>query len=155
MGRLRVVTWNVNGLEALLTHRRPGQFQELLEDLGHPDILCLQEVKSTRLRISGLRLDAVEGYEAYFSFPAHRPSYSGVVTLCKRERCAPFEAWEGFAWLNSHLPPGESVRLDPEGRLLLTDHSEFLLLNGYFPSVSSSEDPAHPRLKYKLECVLL
>lgn len=45
--RLRVLTWNVNGLRAVLQRLGMMSLRELLDSL-QADIICLQETKMTR-----------------------------------------------------------------------------------------------------------
>lgn len=48
--RLRVLTWNVNGLRAVLQRLGLRSLRELLDSL-EADIVCLQETKMTRAEL--------------------------------------------------------------------------------------------------------
>lgn len=87
---VRILSWNVNGLRALLGKRH---LRELLDSLG-ADIVCVQETKTTKnqLDCSGVIAD---GYNSYFSFCRSKTGYSGVATFCKAE-CTPVAAEEGL-----------------------------------------------------------
>lgn len=50
---MKIVSWNVNGLKSIIEN---GSFEEILAQ--KPDILCLQEVKSTEI-------PEIEGYISY------------------------------------------------------------------------------------------
>ncbi|RLN92957.1 hypothetical protein BBJ28_00021438 [Nothophytophthora sp. Chile5] len=105
---LRLVTWNVNGLRAVL-QRLSTSLKQFLDDLD-ADIVCLQETKLTRSELdeelvrppgteekelvaalvgAGSELICLTcvstGYDAFYSFCRQRGGYSGVVTFCKSE----------------------------------------------------------------------
>jgi len=124
---MRIISWNVNGLRAVLK-------KGFLEWLGReaPDILCLQETKLQADQIPD-ELDSSLGYKAFWSH-AEKKGYSGVAMFIKTE--VP-EVRDGFG-----LP-----KFDSEGRPLVADLGRFVLINGYFPNGGMGPD----RLKYKLE----
>ena len=70
MSRLRLLSWNVNGLRAV--HRK-GFLQWFSGE--RPDILCLQETKISEEQLSPDYRE-IEGYDSYFSC-AERKGYSG------------------------------------------------------------------------------
>lgn len=125
----RIVTWNVNGLRAVLSK---GELDWLAAE--KPDVLCLQEIKVQPQQLSVDQLLAFSGYEVYWH-SALRPGYSGVATLA-RER--PLEVLYGL----------DVPRFDDEGRALVTRHpGGFLLFNIYFPNGKRDQS----RLDYKLD----
>lgn len=124
---MEIVTFNVNGLRAIL---KKG-FMEWFKDKS-PDILCLQEIKSSKDQLKG-EIAEVEGYHAHWN-SAQKPGYSGVVTLSKEE---PLDVQFGMG----------IERFDTEGRLIRTKYPDFTLLNVYFPNGKMSDD----RLKFKLD----
>ncbi|KAF1783188.1 AP endonuclease 1, binding site [Phytophthora cactorum] len=91
---LQLVTWNVNGLRAVL-QRLEQSLHQFLESL-EADIICLQETKMTRseldeelVRPPGEPDDFcrfIGGViRAFYSFCRHRGGYSGVVTFVKSD----------------------------------------------------------------------
>ena len=76
---IRALSWNVNGLRAIVRH---GDFLPFLETES-PDILCLQEIKSLVEQLPP-ELRHVDGYHAYFN-PAERKGYSGTAIYTKEE----------------------------------------------------------------------
>jgi len=121
---MRIITWNVNGLRAVL---KKG-FTDWLADT-QPDILCLQET-----RVDPGQLDAFWrplGYHACWH-AGRRPGYSGVGLLSRRE--LPVRAGLGIP------------EFDAEGRTLIADLGDFVLFNAYFPN--GSRDLS--RIPYKL-----
>jgi exodeoxyribonuclease-3 len=127
MNRLRLFSWNVNGLRACA---RKG-FLEWLDD-ARPDILGLQEVRALPDQLDGAVLRP-EGYDTWLH-PAERKGYSGVALY---SRVQPTEVVCGAL--------GED-RFDDEGRAIVADFGSFLFYTVYFPN--GGHDLA--RVPYKL-----
>ena len=127
MKKMRLLSWNVNGLRA--AHRK-GLLDWLLAE--RPDVLCLQETKANPDQLPP-ELKNVPGYHAYFC-SARRKGYSGVALYSRVE---PKKVDLGFG----------VERFDVEGRTIAADFGSFILLNVYFPNGGASEE----RLQYKLE----
>ena len=130
---LRLYSWNVNGLRAVL---KKG-FLDFVEK-HRPDILGLQEIKAEESQVAeGLK--SLTGYHHFFS-SAERKGYSGVA-LFTREK-----------------PKSVSYSLgnkdfDGEGRVIRAEFENFVLFNVYFPNGKSRPE----RLQYKMdfyECFL-
>jgi len=126
MARLRLISWNVNGLRA--AHRK-GFLEWFLRE--RPDILCLQETKASPEQLPA-ELKEIAGYRAYFA-AAERKGYSGVASYTNVE---PVEVENGFG----------PKRFDREGRTQVLDFGDFLLFNVYFPNGKASAE----RLRYKM-----
>ena len=75
---MRIVSWNVNGLRAVV---KKG-FLEWF-NIDQPDVLCLQETKAHPDQLDAEVLEPA-GYRAYYN-AAERKGYSGVSTWCKTE----------------------------------------------------------------------
>ena len=124
---MRLVSWNVNGIRAAI---RNGFWQWLSADA--PDILCLQETRIHAEQLTA-KMRTPPGYVAFWH-SAQQKGYSGVATFCKE---SPLAVREGFG----------RCRFDIEGRVLVTEHPTFTLINAYFPSGRRG----HERVEYKLE----
>ncbi|MBD5639968.1 exodeoxyribonuclease III [Clostridium botulinum] len=124
---MRIYSWNVNGLRAVAK-------KNFLEWIGeeNPDILCIQETKLQENQLED-NIKNIDGYYSYFSF-AHKKGYSGVATYTKEE---PISVKHGIG----------IERFDSEGRILITEFNDFILLNIYFPNGQRDEE----RLQYKLD----
>ncbi|RJQ39959.1 MAG: exodeoxyribonuclease III [Dehalococcoidia bacterium] len=124
---IRLLSWNVNGIRAVKVR---GFLDWLKRDI--PDVLCLQETKATPEQLEP-ELRQPEGYHTYWNHP-ERKGYGGVATMSRLEprRVA--------------LKLGNEI-LDAEGRVILTEHPGFILLNVYFPN--GKKDAS--RLKYKMD----
>jgi exodeoxyribonuclease-3 len=127
MKKIRIISWNVNGLRAV--HRKG--FLEWFKS-EEPQILCLQETKVSYDQLPRA-LKRVDGYYPYFC-QAERRGYSGVAIYSKIK---PKKVEYGFG-----IP-----KFDSEGRILIADYEKFVLLNIYFPNGKMSKE----RLDYKLE----
>ena len=124
---MKIFSWNVNGVRAI---EKKG-FLEWIEE-EDPDIVCIQETKA-KVEQLGSSLIEDHGYHTYWH-SAERPGYSGVATFSKVE---PYYVQKGLG----------IDRFDSEGRVLITEHENFLLYNIYFPNGQKDEI----RLNYKLD----
>ena len=124
---MKLISWNVNGVRAVV---KKGFLDWL--DQADPDIVCLQETKA---HIDQLAAEILtdHGYHTYWH-SGERRGYSGVATFCKTE---PLYVQEGLG----------IERYDVEGRVLITEHENFLLYNIYFPNGQKDDE----RLQYKLD----
>ncbi len=127
MGKIRIISWNINGIRAV--HKKG--FLEWF-NTEKPDILCVQETKATRKQFPK-DIRAVNGYKIYNS-EAVKKGYSGTATYTNIE---PEKVDYGFG----------VDRFDLEGRTIIADYGEFVLFNIYFPNGKMSSE----RLQYKME----
>ena len=124
---MKLISWNVNGVRAVV---KKGFLDWL--DQEQPDILCLQETKAHVDQLTAEILTD-HGYHTFWH-SGERRGYSGVATFCKEE---PLYVQEGLG----------IERYDAEGRVLVTEHENFLLYNIYFPNGQKDDE----RLQYKLD----
>lgn len=127
MKKIRILSWNVNGIRAV--HRK-GFLDWFSKE--KPDILCIQETKAQPEQLAE-ELINVEGYHSYFS-SAVRKGYSGVAIYTKAE---PKSIKKGFG----------IEKFDSEGRILIAEYPDFLLFNIYYPNGKAREE----RLRYKMD----
>jgi exodeoxyribonuclease-3 len=123
---MKIITWNVNGLRALL--KKDALYPMLAEA---PDVLCLQEIKAKPDQLTEEQRN-LPGYHAIWN-PAEKPGYSGVATFTKDDP------------LHVKLGMGDP-HFDREGRVIHTRYPDFLLYNIYFPNGQRSKE----RVDYKL-----
>ena len=124
---MKLISWNVNGIRAAV---KKGFLQFL--DSESPDILCIQETKAQKEQLTSEILKD-HGYYTFWH-SGDRKGYSGVATFCKHQ---PLYIQEGLG----------IEKYDAEGRVLITEHDNFLLYNIYFPNGQKNDE----RLKYKLD----
>ncbi|KAM7250608.1 hypothetical protein ACFE04_022491 [Oxalis oulophora] len=151
---MKIVTYNVNGLR-----QRVSQFGSLrkLLDSFDADVVCIQETKLRRQELTS-DLAIADGYESFFSctrtFDKGRTGYSGVATFCRvksafssNEVALPVDAEEGITGLlecsrgekcgkeveEGEFSRDELLKVDSEGRCVITDHGHFVLFNLYGP----------------------
>jgi len=125
---MKIISWNVNGLRAV--HRK-GELEQMFH--MKPDILCLQETKSLPEQLLP-ELSAPKGYHPYFHFPTIKKGYSGVAIYSKKE---PKKVSRDIG-----IEP-----MDQEGRLIMADYGDFIIINCYFPNGGGAPE----RLRYKLD----
>jgi len=122
MKEISIVSWNINGLRAVLK-------KGLNDFLEHrkPDVVCLQEIKCFENQLDEKEKSELEqAYQLYWH-PAERPGYSGVMSL---DRGLVKGTQFGFGL----------KKFDSEGRVLIHDFGDFELLNCYFPNGGASEE---------------
>ena len=120
---MKLVSWNVNGLRACLSHGFAESFAAL-----DADIFCLQETKMQ----PGQADFHPAGYEEYF-YSAQKKGYSGTACYCKT------------APLSVKLGVGAEEH-DQEGRVITLEYPGFYLVNCYTPN---SQDGLK-RLDYRM-----
>lgn len=108
---MRMISWNVNGLRAVLQK----DFMSIF-NLLDADFFCLQE---TKLQPGQVELD-LPGYRQYWSC-AEKKGYSGTAIFAKRE---PLDVSYGVG-----VP-----ELDGEGRLICLEYEAFYLVTCYTPN---------------------
>ena len=135
MGFMKIISWNVNGLRAVI---KKGSFDWLVsQDF---DVFCLQETKVHPEQLESNIVYPV-GYYSYFDHSKARKGYSGVAIYT---RVKPDSVEYGF----------EIAELDQEGRqITLFFESRFgalskvALINTYFPNGGGGPE----RLAYKMK----
>ena len=107
----KMISWNVNGLRAVMGKN----FMEVFDSLD-ADIFCLQE---TKLQEGQLELD-LPGYHMYWNY-AKKKGYSGTALFTKEE---PLSVTYGMG-IEEH---------DHEGRVITAEFSDYYVLTVYVPN---------------------
>ncbi len=123
MESVKIVSWNVNGLRAIVGKG----FRELFEKLD-ADCVCLQE---TKLQAGQIDLE-FDGYKSYWAY-AERPGYSGTAVYSR----IPVLSFSTGIGVEKH---------DHEGRVITLEFECFYLVNVYVPN---SQDGLR-RLDYRM-----
>jgi exodeoxyribonuclease-3 len=110
--RVKLISWNVNGLRAVLKKN----FLEFLAT-EQPDILCLQETKCTPDQVEQLW---PASYTTFWN-SAEKKGYSGTAIFTKERPLV----------VTPHLGIHEH---DKEGRVLTAEYKDFFLVNVYTPN---------------------
>ncbi|MCX6560304.1 MAG: exodeoxyribonuclease III [Candidatus Aminicenantes bacterium] len=109
---MKLVSWNVNGLRAVL---RRNFLAYLAEE--QPDVLCLQETRAEPDEVEALWPSA---YKIFWN-PARKKGYSGTALLTK---LSPLHIGFGI---------GRPAH-DSEGRVLTAEFDDFFVVNVYVPN---------------------
>ena len=125
---LRLISWNVNGLRAVLKK----EFFDSVKTLD-PDILMLQE---TKLQEDQRTKEMTEfaPYNDFWAYSTVKKGYSGTAAYSKP---LPEKVITDFG----------RPEYDGEGRVIQMDFERFTLFNIYFPNGQMSDE----RLAYKLD----
>ncbi len=119
-------SWNVNGIRAV---QKKG-FLEWLQET-QPDILGVQETKAHPDQLDH-ELKEISGYHIYWA-SAERKGYSGVALYSRLE---PTSVQIGLG----------IDEYDVEGRTIVADYDDFVLITAYFPNGSRD----HSRVPFKM-----
>lgn len=120
----RLISWNVNGLRAVVGK----DFVEIFKKLD-ADFFCLQE---TKMQAGQLDLE-FDGYRSYWNY-AEKKGYSGTAIFTRKE---PLNVTLGIG-IDEH---------DHEGRVITLEMENFYLVNVYVPN---SQDGLR-RLDYRMK----
>lgn len=121
---LRIFSWNVNGLRAVLNKKA---LQKLIEE-QKPDILCLQEIKAKPEQVDY----KFPGYKVFWN-PAKRAGYSGTAILFSEETFSLLFSEDLNSSKSNEKASCENIAV-PEGRVLSLDLGKFYLVNVYVPN---------------------
>jgi len=125
--KIKLVSWNVNGLRAVLKK----DFFESLKALD-ADVCGIQEIKLQEHQ----KTDEMINWDSYKSFWAYstvKKGYSGVAAYTRMKP--------------QHIKTGIGIsKYDDEGRILEMDFKDFIFFNIYFPNGQMNDE----RLAYKL-----
>lgn len=126
--KLKLVSWNVNGLRAAINKNFLKSFNSM-----DADVLAIQETKLQESQLTDEMRD-VAGYESFWSFATVKKGYSGVGIYT---RVPPHDIRYGI----------RESKYDREGRIIEMEFNDFTFFNVYFPNGQMSEE----RLQYKLD----
>ncbi|KAL7134211.1 hypothetical protein ABFS83_11G011700 [Erythranthe nasuta] len=118
---MKLMSWNVNGLRALLKLESSPAFFQLAQRESF-DVLCLQETKLQEKDVDVIRRSLLEGYDnSYWTCSVSKLGYSGTAII---SRIKPLSVRYGLG-ISDH---------DSEGRLVTVEYDNFYLLCGYVPN---------------------
>ncbi|MDW3195910.1 MAG: exodeoxyribonuclease III [Cytophagales bacterium] len=115
MSGLHLVSWNVNGIRAIIKKDFPKDVQEMV-----PDVLCLQETKGQPEDVK-TALQLFDDYHIYVNSSKARKGYSGTAILSKQE---PLSVTYDMG-IEEH---------DQEGRVITAEYEKFHLVTVYTPN---------------------
>jgi len=121
---MKLISWNVNGIRAVLKNG----FTSFIEK-ENPDILCLQEIKANPEQVDKILHD----YENHIWNPADKKGYAGTAIFSKIKPLS--------------IKLGKDLLEDKEGRVILAEFPNFHLINVYTPN----SQRGLTRLKHRLE----
>ncbi len=123
---MKLISWNVNGLRAVVNKGFKEYFNEL-----NADIFCIQETKMQEGQLD----ISFEGYKQFFN-SAIRKGYSGTAIFTKTE---PQKVTYGIG-IDEH---------DTEGRVITLEFEKFYLVNCYTPNAQRELTRLEYRMKWE------
>lgn len=124
MGKIKMISFNVNGLRAIVKKNFEEDFKKI-----DADFFCLQE---TKMQAGQLDLE-FEGYYSYFNY-AERKGYSGTAIYTKHK---PLSVRYGIC----------EEKHDTEGRVITLEYKNFYFITVYTPNSGSELK----RLDYRMD----
>ena len=112
---MRFISWNVNGLRAVITKG----FKDFFDKID-VDFFCIQETKMQEDQVDLTINSIFDDYYQYWN-SAEKKGYSGTAIFCKKE---PISVKYGFG-IEEH---------DNEGRVITLEYDNFYLVNCYTPN---------------------
>ena len=112
---MKLISWNVNGLRAVINKG----FKEFFKEID-ADIFCIQETKMQEAQLDENILEIFEGYNAYWN-SAEKKGYSGTAIFTKQKP------------LNVTYGIGKEEH-DKEGRVITLELEKFYMVNIYTPN---------------------
>ena len=153
MSKIRLFSWNVNGLRAVLKKQAIQNFLSI----ENPDFCCFQEVKAKPEQVEKEILDTpLENYQLHWN-SATRPGYSGTMTIAKTNlpilstetNLSEYFKSPDFDQAKSKLLENDGFGSPfSEGRVLTLETENFYLVNVYTPN--SKTDLSRLKLRHEL-----
>ena len=112
---MKLISWNVNGLRAVVNKG----FKEFFKEID-ADIFCIQETKMQEAQLDENILEIFEGYNAYWN-SAEKKGYSGTAIFTKQK---PINVTYGIG----------KEEHDKEGRVITLEFEKFYMVNIYTPN---------------------
>ncbi|KAJ0262468.1 DNA-(apurinic or apyrimidinic site) endonuclease [Hirschfeldia incana] len=132
---VKIMTWNVNGLRALLKLESFSALQ--LAQRENFDVLCLQETKIQVKDVEEVRKALSDGYDhSFWSCSVSKLGYSGTAII---SRIKPVSVRYGTGLSGSDH--------DMEGRIVTAEFDSFYLISTYVPNSGDGLK----RLSYRIE----
>ncbi len=125
---MKLISWNVNGLRAVVTKG----FKEFFDNVD-ADIFCLQETKLQEEQVDKNIKSIFNGYNEYWNC-AEKKGYSGTAVFSKIK---PINVIYGIG-IEEH---------DKEGRVITLEFDKFYLVNCYTPNSKRELE----RLDYRMQ----
>ena len=124
---MKLISWNVNGLRAVINKGFEDFFKE-----ANADIFCLQE---TKMQVEQLDEDAKKIFGGYYQYwnCAEKKGYSGTAIFTKKE---PISVSYGIG-IEEH---------DKEGRVITLEYEDFYIVDCYTPNSKRELE----RLEYRM-----
>ena len=115
MSNIHLVSWNVNGIRAIIK-------KDFLKDIKElaPDVLCLQEIKA-QPEDAKIALSVISDYYVYTNSSKARKGYSGTAIISKQKPLSISYDME----IEEH---------DQEGRIITAEYDNYFLVTVYTPN---------------------
>ncbi len=135
---IRIYSWNVNGIRAVVNKKLFVPFIEKEK----PDILCLQETKAQQ----GQAVIDLPDYTEYWN-SAHKAGYSGTAIFSKHKPLAVMNGFPDDIAKKYNLKDDSDRDSSTEGRIIAAEFDKFYVVTVYTPN--SKDDLSRIPLRHK------
>ncbi|GAX86086.1 hypothetical protein CEUSTIGMA_g13499.t1 [Chlamydomonas eustigma] len=133
---MKIIVWNINGLTATVANvnlsSEFGSLTKFFQFFG--DVACIQEAKLQGDKITKA-LACPEGWESFWAVSRKRKGYSGVTTWTSCATSSPLSSEADCLGVGND-------DIDQEGRVVITDQGDFVLINVYVPNAGEKGERA-------------
>ncbi|CAG9467435.1 unnamed protein product [Pedinophyceae sp. YPF-701] len=144
---LKVLSWNVAGLRALLK-KAPEALPQLCKE-EQPDIICIQEHKLQEKHVEEIQGEVLgalgEGWQAHFVCSTDKAGYAGVAMFV-----APPAADSAVPAAPTFTSGIGMAEHDNEGRVQTAELPECFVVNAYVPNAGAA-DPDNAKMPKRLD----
>lgn len=138
MSQLKLFSWNVNGIRAVVNK---GEFQQFVANF-QPDIICLQETKA----IQGQAEIDLPEYTEYWN-SANKKGYSGTAIFTKLKPITVVNDFPESIAKKFKLGDDSYGDANNEGRVIAAEFNDFYVVTVYTPN--SKGDLSRLKLRHK------
>lgn len=135
---LTIISWNVNGIRAVVRKDVFAPFVARYE----PDIICLQETKAER----GQAEIDLPDYEEYWN-SAEKKGYSGTAIFTREKPIAVVNGFPEHIAKRYDLVDGAERNSEGEGRVIAAEYEKFFVVTVYTPN--SKDDLSRLDLRHE------
>jgi len=150
-----ICSWNVNGVRSVCNSL---DLRDFIAAQGL-DILCVQETKIDAEALAKFEIERPAGghslrylldaFDSHWAFCETKKGYCGVATWVRRGMLAAVTVGFGFDANDEHLSAGLVDNFAASGRVLVTDHGEFVLFNVYFPNTNRGDEAVATKVTFQ------
>lgn len=154
---MKIISWNVNGLQGVLKQDYEGNKNkkmssinpiQKLTEMYKPDILCFQEIKTTKQIDIKSYVPYLRDKRVYWNRAQHARGYSGTLIATNSKPIGILYNFPEEIITECNKQYGTSTNLNNEGRLIALYFDNFTILNVYSPNAGFALKRLHEKIEW-------